>query len=829
MLVTNKKIFLLFLVLFLLSLFSYWCLNSYKLDRGLSINNSLIRGNYALVFEEEKEGFVPALYYYDSQTEIWELFAKKEDFVCIQDNSDPNKTIAKNFERVHKASGNNIIATAVIKHPLYGKYKFILNVRLQEWNNKPIFMCDYSVENEKPATNVTIPIGFLINSKVKDSYYFSPGIFYKDNEQIPLKETSDINIPTLSRILKDESYTFLANRPMLPLIANWSNDKMVMLATTDTTDVDKIPVRNSLGWKITDNNHIEQITWINGFLVNRYMGSDSWTENINSNTDGNKISSFSKRFYLAIEKGDVWSLFDYFRIFRQHYRDNLEKNIYESMLGSLDTKLTYIDDWYNSDEGRLLHTAGANDQLTISWVGGVPSGYGMLLLADTRKDEKLYKASVNTIDFIANNGLSPSGFSYNWYRNGKWDYKGIAHHPQYTKGIPARLVTEAVFYILEAYKHELDKGIAHDNWLDYAKSNLDAAVAVWQKNNDFGYEYSEQEVDIVRGDTPSAILWIGALALGYDIIGDKEYLKTATQAAEYYYEKFISKALIYAGEWDQDFAPDASSSAHAMAAYYTLYNITKNEKYLNYAKKAADIYSTYVVGYNMMFDDSSKVKELGWTSLGLSTSGARNNHITSGCWPGFISYLVDIYYQTKEVYYGQVASDQYQAALQGYARSDSDIVGVSGMGKIKKGYGFDWIVHSDFCGGLAEKGFWFGGLRHLGMFHQTYIPALNWITTQRDYGSVIIDYNLKNIISFDSLVITESVFKKNIQIKAYNAGTNDETYKIFICNLPYGDFDIYQNKKKIGSVRITKDNPNAFFNVFCKSKEFFNYKIVPRS
>ena len=138
-------------------------------------------------------------------------------------------------------------------------------------------------------------------------------------------------------------------------------------------------------------------------------------------------------------------------------------------------------------------------------------------------------------------------------------------------------------------------------------------------------------------------------------------------------------------------------------------------------------------------------------------------------------------------------------------------------------------MHSDFCGGLDEAKLWFGGLVHLGMFHQTYIPALNWIITQRDYGNVIVDYNLKNAISFDSLVIIKTIFKNNIHIKAYNAGANDETYKFFVCNLPYGNYDIYQGNKKIGNIKITTENPNAFFNAFCKSKEILDYSIVLRS
>jgi hypothetical protein len=378
--------------------------------------------------------------------------------------------------------------------------------------------------------------------------------------------------------------------------------------------------------------------------------------------------------------------------------------------------------------------------------------------------------------------------------------------------------------MLKAYQYEIARGEVHANWLRNIESNLDAAVVVWEKNGEFGYECSDNEVALAQAGTPAGILWIGALALGYEVTGDAKYLEVAKSAANYY-SNFLLKGLLYGGELDQDYSPDASSSAHAMAAYYTLYEVTGDEIYLTFAKKAADIYSTYVMGHNILFDSFSTAGQKGWTSVGLSTSGARNNHITSGCWPGFIEYLVDIYDKVGEAYYLNVAADQYQASLEGYARSEDDIVNVRGMEKIKTGYGFDWIVHSDFCGGMAENHFWFGGVRHLGMFHQTYIPALNWIPNQNDYGNVIIDCNAKCAVSLDSLIITKTSFGKEIKFTGYNAGSNDETYKFFIKNLLPRDYDIYKDATKLTTVHVSKKKPNVPFETVQKSRTTSVYMI----
>lgn len=797
---------------------------------------SLVSDNKAFVFLDTSSGYALALYIKNSSGE-WVPLAKRDNFVAIEDRSKEHQISAENFDFVSQASSDFISATSKIVAPDGNPYKVTLNVKTEIWDGKMVFSCEYHWQNKgrKDSPEVTIPVAFNLGQNVKRSYYFSPGIFYKNNELIPKGAGTDVNIPRLSKMIKDGYYTFLANRPMLPVMANWENGKMVMLGTVDTIKIGQKKVRNSMGWHIGENG-LEQRVWTHGYLYNRYIGSDNWTEEIDrdtaSKTDIGKGKSLSQRFYLAFDEGDLWTIYDYYRAFREHYRKGLEKRVYESMKSSFKTKTVHINDWYNEEKGYLLHCAEARDQLLISWIGGIPAGYGILLMSDLLKDEGLSEKSIKTIDFIVNNSLSPSGFSYNWYQNGEWSYMGVASHPQYRKGIPARVVSESTFYLLKAYQYELGKGKEYPGWLKHAISNLNAIVTVWNKSGEFGYEYSDKIPTIVQGDTPAGVLWIGALALGYEVTGKKEYLEVAEKAADYYYTHFLSKGLLYGGELDQDYSPDTSSSAQAMAAYCTLYETTRNEKYLTYAKKAADIYSTYIVGYNLLFDsysinDQSIAGQKGWTSLGLSTSGTRNNHITSGCWPGFTEYLVDIYDKTGDVYYLHLASDQYQASLEGYARSEDDIVNVAGMGKVKTGYGFDWIVHSDFCGGMEEKIFWFGGLRHLGMFHQTYIPALNWIPSQKDYGNVIIDYKAREAVSLDSLVITKSLFKKNkIELKAYNAGTNDETYKFFIKNLPYGNYNVYRGRRRLTTLSITQKSPSVSFIIEQASKKTCDYIIV---
>jgi hypothetical protein len=233
------------------------------------------------------------------------------------------------------------------------------------------------------------------------------------------------------------------------------------------------------------------------------------------------------------------------------------------------------------------------------------------------------------------------------------------------------------------------------------------------------------------------------------------------------------------------------------------------------------------MGDNIYFNPSSWAAQKSWTSLGMSTSGARNNHITSGCWPGFTEYLVEIYRYAKDPYYLDIAQDQYQASLQGYARFEGDITGVPGMGVIKTGYGFDWILNSDWCG---DERLWFGGIMHLGMFHQTYIPALNWIPVEEKYGSVLIDCSLREAVSFDSLIIKEMDFKDDsISVLIVNKGINDETYKFSVLGLSTGQYHVYKDGKRIARFDVNDPELPAFFKAKHNSNETGKYLILGNS
>ena len=100
---------------------------------------------------------------------------------------------------------------------------------------------------------------------------------------------------------------------------------MVMLFSEESSSVGENPGRNSLGWRIKEGKP-ELVTWSHGYLWDRYAGPGDWEEvrgNSNPKKDLLRGEKIKKKFYLAFDEGELATVFSYFRLFREHFRQGL--------------------------------------------------------------------------------------------------------------------------------------------------------------------------------------------------------------------------------------------------------------------------------------------------------------------------------------------------------------------------------------------------------------------------------------------------------------------------------------------------------------------------
>ena len=279
-------------------------------------------------------------------------------------------------------------------------------------------------------------------------------------------------------------------------------------------------------------------------------------------------------------------------------------------------------------------------QLQVGWCAGVITGYAFLKMGS----ELSCKRSRKMLDKIAHGGLSPSGLFWSIFANGEWQTavkngQGIQH---------MRMPADATFYYLKAIALERSRGLQHPDWEKAVISNLDAFTRLWTEHRDFGHKVDRSTLAIAVPGTAAGALCIGGLALGANLPGGKKYLAAAREASEAFHERFVRTGWITAGPLDIPNAPDSESVTALLESFVTMYEITKDRLYLQYARETAQHLSTWVVAYNATFPEGTYCQKNGVQTVGGVLANSQNHHVGPSFCTNSGSALLRLYRYTGD-------------------------------------------------------------------------------------------------------------------------------------------------------------------------------------
>lgn len=278
-------------------------------------------------------------------------------------------------------------------------------------------------------------------------------------------------------------------------------------------------------------------------------------------------------------------------------------------------------------------------QLQVGWCAGAITGYALLKMGS---DQSCQRARA-MFDRIAT-GVSPSGLFWSIYANGQWDpARNDAPGRQHV-----RMSSDATFYFLRAIELERSRGLEHSNWEKAAIANLDGFTRLWNEHRDFGHRLNLETLAIVDPGTAAGALCIGGLALGAGLPRGKEYLAAAREASKAFYERFVRTGWIVAGPLDIPNAPDSESVTALLESYVTMYEVTRERVYLDYARDVARHLSTWIVAYNATFPEGTFCRKQGIQSVGGVLANAQNHHIGPSFCTNSGSALLRLYRYTGD-------------------------------------------------------------------------------------------------------------------------------------------------------------------------------------
>lgn len=129
-----------------------------------------------------------------------------------------------------------------------------------------------------------------------------------------------------------------------------------------------------------------------------------------------------------------------------------------------------------------------------------------------------------------------------------------------------------------------------------------------------------------RPKSTNEAFFISPLAKSYSLFKDELYLKAATKAAVYYAKRHVSMKEPYWGGTLDAKCEDKEGAWAAFQGFLSMYELTKEKKYLAWAEHACDVMLTYTVNWNILMPpgrlQDHNFKTIGWTSV-----SAQNQHL----------------------------------------------------------------------------------------------------------------------------------------------------------------------------------------------------------
>jgi hypothetical protein len=321
-----------------------------------------------------------------------------------------------------------------------------------------------------------------------------------------------------------------------------------------------------------------------------------------------------------------------------------------------------------SDEHALVR--GDRDDMHVGWLSGAPAAFALLSFGRAQGIAEYVDAAVSVLDTIAG-GRAPCGaFWGRWSVHG-WDGGWNGHRDL----IHARTIAEATLFMIRAARAEAERGIDHPGWRQAIESNLDFAIRS-QHEGAFPALVNGKTGEPERWVGAAGLLWIPALLEGADMTSAGA--GSAAMAAGAHYAQFVEDEFIFGAPEDVDLAPSSEDGYNAVMAYVALYETTRDSRWLELARKAADWMLSFRWSYNLVFPHHTLLASYDFRSRGADVASPRNQHLHAYgliCLPE----MVRLARHTNDAYYLERTRDNLASALQFIAREDGDFNARRGM------------------------------------------------------------------------------------------------------------------------------------------------------
>ena len=222
-----------------------------------------------------------------------------------------------------------------------------------------------------------------------------------------------------------------------------------------------------------------------------------------------------------------------------------------------------------------------------------------------------------------------------------------------------RNATEDMRVLMRAYRRERTLGRPHPEWFSWVKSYVDWLVQQQREDGSFPRRWKPGTSEVAEPTGTSSYCPVPLLVMMTDETGDPKYQRSAIRAADCVWTNWGSRGLFIGGAIDNPNITDKEAGMLSMEAFLSLYDSTKDRKWLERAQTAATFAESWIWIWNVPMpldaDDvqlhwKKGVPALGFQGITAAATGAVDEYLD---WA--VPSYAKLYKLTKDPHYLEVA------------------------------------------------------------------------------------------------------------------------------------------------------------------------------
>jgi hypothetical protein len=222
-----------------------------------------------------------------------------------------------------------------------------------------------------------------------------------------------------------------------------------------------------------------------------------------------------------------------------------------------------------------------------------------------------------------------------------------------------RNATEDMRVLMRAYRREKAQGREHPEWFSWVKQYVDWLIPQQRADGSFPRRWVAGSNEVAEPTGTSSYCPVPLLAIMSEETGDPKYKEAAIRAAEYIWTNFGTRGFFVGGAIDNPNITDKEAGMLSMEAFLSLYDSTKEPKWLDRAQTAATFAESWIWIWNVPMPLDADDAQLNWKkgvpALGFQGITAMNSGSVDEYLDWAVPSYAKLYNLTKDSHYLDVA------------------------------------------------------------------------------------------------------------------------------------------------------------------------------